>query len=90
MIRNNIEQVEQFFLAFIKEKGIEQIDLIDPKSKKIILSTDKKREGMSVSNTRILQISETVSIDDSLGISILSPIMGLEKKIAVLLVKIEK
>lgn len=90
MIRNNIEQVDQFFLAFIKEKGIEQIDLIDPQSAKIILSTDKKQEGMAVSDKLVLQIEETVSRGDSLGISILSPIMGLGKKIAVLSIEIKK
>ena len=90
LIRNNIEQVNQFFQAFIKEKGVEQIDLINPESSVIILSTDMKQEGKTISNSLILQAGSTVTEQDSTGLKMVSPIMGLEKKIGIISVKIRK
>ncbi len=90
MIRNNIEQVNQFFLAFIKEKGVERIDLINPESALIILSTDMKQEGITISDSRILQAENTITVQDSVGLRIISPIMGLEKKIGIISVKIKE
>jgi len=90
LIRNNMEQVNQFFLAFIKEKGVEQIDLINPDSFIIVLSTDMKQEGTTISDSRILQAASTITEEDSVGLRIVSPIMGLEKKIGIVSVKIRK
>ena len=90
MIRNNIEQVNQFFLAFIKEKGVERIDLINPESALIILSTDMKQEGITISDANILRAESTIAVQDSVALRIVSPIMGLEKKIGIVSVKIRK
>jgi len=90
LIRNNIEQVNQFFQVFIKEKGVEQIDLINPETALIILSTDMKQEGITVSDSDILQAGNTITEKDSLGLRIVSPIMGLEKKIGIISVKIKE
>ncbi len=90
LIRNNIEQVNQFFQAFIKEKDIEKINLINPETALVILSTDMKEEGTTFSEIAIENIGKTITKIDSSGISIVSPIMGLEKKIGVLSVKIKR
>lgn len=90
LIRNNIEQVNQFFLSFIKERGVVQIDLINPESARIILSTDMKQEGTTISDSHILQAASTITEEDSVGLRIVSPIMGLEKKIGIVSVKIRK
>jgi hypothetical protein len=90
LIRNNIEQVNQFFLAFIKEKGVEQIDLINPETSVITLSTDMKQEGKTITDSHILQAESTVAEQDSTGLRIVSPIMGLEKKIGIISVKIKE
>ena len=90
LFRNNMDQVNQFFLAFIKENGVEQIDMINPESALIILSTDMKQEGKTISDSRILQAENTISMEDSVGLRIVSPIMGLEKKIGIVSVKIRK
>jgi hypothetical protein len=90
LIRNNIEQVNEFFLAFIKEKGVEQIDLINPETALVILSTDKKQEGMKIRDTYIMQAENTIMQEDSSGLKIVSLIMSLEKKIRIISVSIKR
>jgi len=44
LIRDNIDQVDQFFQLLIKDPKIEIVNLINPESNFIMLSTDKKLE----------------------------------------------
>lgn len=88
LIRDNIEQVNQLFQAFIKEKGIQQINLINPESSVIVLSTDMKQEGQAVSDEKIIRADIPITIEDSLSQNIIVPVMGLEKRIGVLVIKI--
>ena len=85
LMRNNTEQVNQFFLAFIKENQfVQKLDLVDPNSAKIILSTDKKTEGDIYSNKDIMTINKTTYRE---GL-IISPIMGLDSKIGILIIDV--
>lgn len=45
MNRNNLEEVNNLFLAFVQENRVRMIHLINPANSRIILSTDKKMKG---------------------------------------------
>lgn len=90
MNRNNLEQVEQFFSNFVKENDIRMIDLINPENAKIILSTDKKNEGRVVTDAQILEVDQLKLLGDSRRIQVVVPVMGLDKKIGILVVEVIK
>ena len=90
MNRNNLEQVNQFFLTFIREKNVRMINLINPENAKIILSTNKKNDGQEVTDKQILDVSELKVLEDSVKIQVIVPIMGLNKKMGVLVVEVIK
>ena len=86
--RGNLEEVNQFFLNFVKEKDVQMISLIDPDNSKIILSTDKKNEGQIATDKQILDVNNLTIISDSSQIQAVIPIMGLNSKIGILVVTI--
>lgn len=89
MMRNNLEEVNNLFLAFVQEKGIRMIDLIDPESSKIILSTDKKNQGTQVTNSAFLNVTEQSVIKSEEKTYIVSPVMGINKMTGILVVSVE-
>ncbi|MDP2363798.1 MAG: hypothetical protein Q8M94_08520 [Ignavibacteria bacterium] len=88
--RDNFEEVNQFFLTFIKEKDIRMINLINPKNGKIILSTDKKNEGQIISDKQIMDVTDLTVLADSEQLKVVVPIMGLNIKNGVLVVEVIK
>lgn len=88
--RGNLEGVNQFFLNFVKEKDVRMISLINPQNSKIILSTDKKNEGETVTEKQILDVDYLTVIADSAQLQAIVPIMGLNSRIGVLVVDIAK
>lgn len=90
MIRNNNENVDQFFVALIKEPNIQKIQLIDPKTGKIILSTNRKEEGKIEPNQLIVQADDSVTLQDSASYRIACPVMGLNNRLAVVVLDVNK
>lgn len=90
MNRQNMEQVNQFFSGFVKEPNVRKIQLIDPVSGKILLSSDKKDEGTIVEDALILQTEETIHLSEETGEKIISPVMGLDTRIGVLVIELKK
>ena len=90
MTRQNMEQVNQFFSAFVKEPGIRKIQLIDPVSKMVLLSSDKKDEGTIIEDPLILQAEKTIHLSADTGERFISPVMGLDSRIGVLVIEFEK
>lgn len=89
MIRENMDQVDQFFNTFVKEPNISKIQLIDPVTSKIIKSTDKKEEGNVIENTLILQAERTYHLSSESADKIISPVMGLDLRIGVLVIEMD-
>jgi len=87
LTRENKEQVNQFFLSFIKEKGVTKVEFVDAKTSKVTLSTDKKDEGTLFTNQVALLTDETIQYRNDSVYSIISPVMGLNNKIGVLVVE---
>jgi hypothetical protein len=90
MNRNNLEEVNNLFMAFVQEDGVQMINLIDPENSKIILSTDKKNEGQDVTNAGYLNVTEQVILKEEEKTFIVSPIMGMNKMTGILYVEIER
>jgi hypothetical protein len=88
--RGNLEEVNQFFLNFVKEKDIRMISLINPQNSKIILSTDKKNEGQMVTDKQILDVTDLTVMADSSQLQVVVPIMGLNAVSGVLVVNVVK
>ena len=90
LLRENNEQVNQYFLSFIKEPDIIKLQLVDPATSVIFIATDKKDEGQTVTDTRILQANSTYTSQDSVHFTIATPIMGLNNKLAILIIEARK
>ena len=88
--RSNLEEVNQFFLTFVREKDIRMIDLINPENGEIILSTDKKNEGQIISDKQIMGVTDLTVLADSMQLKVVVPIMGLNIKNGVLVVEVIK
>jgi len=90
MTRQNMEQVNQFFSGFVKEPNIIKVQLIDPVTGTVLLSSDKKDEGTIIEDPNILQAEKPVRIVGETGDIIINPVMGLDTRIGVLVIEIEK
>jgi len=87
LTRENKEQVNQFFLSFIKEPGVTKVAFVDAKTSKVTLSTDKKDEGTPYTDQVALLTDETIQYRNDSVYSIISPVMGLNNKIGVLVIE---
>ncbi|MEI8086305.1 MAG: hypothetical protein WCG93_08835 [Paludibacter sp.] len=90
LTRNNKEQVNQFFMSIIKEPGIKKIEFVDAKTSKVLLSTDKKDEGAVYPNQVALMTDETIQFTNNSVLNIVSPVMGLNNKLGVLVMEYKK
>ena len=87
LLRNNKEQINQFFLTLIKKPGFQKIQLIDPVSTRVILSTDKKEEGQIFRDAHRFIIPETISFKKDSLLQIVTPITGLNDQIGILVIE---
>lgn len=86
LLRDNREQVNQFFMNLIKEPGFKKIQLVDVANSKVLISTDKKDEGTAVADTSILNANQPRQfVNDDIMRSIV-PVMGLDTRIGVLVI----
>lgn len=90
LIRDNKEQVNQFFTAFIKEPGIIKVEFVDAFTSRITLSTDKKDEGMVFEDPIALVTEKVIHLQNDSILTIYSPVMGLNNKLGSLIIKYQK
>lgn len=90
MTRQNMEQVNQFFSGFVKEANVKKVLLIDPITATVLLSSDKKDEGLIIEDPIILQAENTIHLPGITDDKIISPVMGLDTRIGVLVIELEK
>ena len=83
LMRSNIEGVNQLFLNLLKNKSVSKIQLIDPETQKVILSTDKKNEGEIITDQEIVNIKNQKKIESENSYKILVPIMGIDTIIGI-------
>lgn len=84
MLRENYEQINEYLNQFVKELHIKQI-LVVKADGTVAVATDKKLEGVAFSSVypnELMEKNEIVITDDKNGnILVVSPIMGLSKKL---------
>lgn len=89
LIRNNIDQIDQYLNEIVKMKDTERVVLIDDDGK-LLVSTDKRLEesnGTELFPREILNLQKITVKSDVDGKKILVvPVMGLNKKIATVIV----
>ncbi len=86
LLRDNREQVNQFFSNLVKEPGFKKIQLVDVSNSKVIISTDKKDEGTVVTDTMILNANDIRQSIDGDIIRSIAPVMGMNSKVAILVI----
>ncbi len=90
LMRGNMENIDLLFSNFVKEANIEQIDLVSPATINVVKSTNKKDEGMAITNPAILGTDKQITQPADKGYKIINPIMGLDTKIGILVITVSK
>jgi len=86
MLRNNMENLNQLLTVFVQESTASLVQIVDPETRMVILSSDKKCEGIEYDKEINFEINEPVVIKDDQKIIIITPIMGFSNRIGVLIV----
>ena len=90
LMRNNTENLNQLVNAFVRESGADLVQLIDPATKIVTLSSDKKFEGIEYTQKIDYALTEPKTLMEESGIKIITPVMGLNAAIGILIVQINK
>lgn len=88
LISENKEQINQYFNEFIKNPDIVKLQLINPETSVVELSTDKNDIGNKV--TSFNSVQEQTMVSDSTEFEIVTPITGLNKKLGIFVMQVNK
>ena len=89
MLRNNMENLNQLLTVFVQESSASLVQIINPETRMVILSSDKKYEGTKYTREVNFEINQPVVVKDDQMISIVTPIMGFSNRIGVLIVEVK-
>jgi Ca2+/Na+ antiporter len=90
LLRNNTENLNQLLTVFVKESGADLVQIVNSEDKIIILSSDKKFEGVSYSGLLNFEIKKTMVLEDGGVVKIITPVMGFNNMIGILIVELRK
>ncbi|MEA3450592.1 MAG: hypothetical protein U9Q83_01670 [Bacteroidota bacterium] len=91
LLRENSENLNQLLTTFVKQSGANIVQLINPKENIVLLSSDKKFEGSLASESSdYSELSETIVLKKDNTTKIISPVMGYNEKIGVLIVELKQ
>lgn len=90
MTRNNNENISQLFNTFVRESEANLLQLFDPSTNTISISTDKKTEGTRFILPINLSLNSEQTIVEEDMIRILIPITGLNERIGILNIEYKK
>ncbi len=90
LMRNNTENLNQLINAFVQESGADLVQLVDPKTNIITLSSDKKFEGVEYPQKIDYALTEPQTLMEGGGTKIITPVMGLNSALGILIVQINK
>lgn len=88
LIRENNDQISQFFDEFIKTPGILKLQLINTENSTIEISTDKKDVGLP--NTDYIDIKKQETISGFSEMRIITPISGMNNQIGIFILDANK
>jgi hypothetical protein len=89
MLRNNMENLNQLITVFVQESDASLVQIVDPETRMVILSSDKKFEGIEYDKEINFEINHPLVIKEDQNISIITPIMGFSNRIGVLIVEVK-
>ena len=82
LTRNNKEQAEQYLLTFLRGNlNVSKVMYVDNKTKTILFSSDKKEEGKTYTEERVLNAREVLVDRKEEIITVISPVMGFNDKL---------
>lgn len=87
LLRENKDQINQFFNEFVKNPEIIKLQLINPETSVVELSTDKKDEGTV--NPNFNSIEDQIVKKGSTEFYIITPISGLNKKMGIFVMQLK-
>lgn len=88
LIRNNTENLNQLLIVFVKESGADLVQLVNSEDNMVLLSSDKKFEGAKYSGNLNSNMNATVVSKEGGVTKIITPVMGLNKMIGILIVEV--
>lgn len=89
LLRNNVENLSQLLTTFVKESGADLVQLVNPENKIILLSSDKKFEGNTYNQNLDFEIENTVVFKQDGVIRIVTPVMGFNSTIGILIIELK-
>lgn len=90
LLRNNAENLNQLLKAFVVKSGADLVQIIDSKDMMVILSSDKKYEGVLYSGVIDSGLTDTVINEEDGVVKIITPVMGFNSMIGILVVTMNK
>lgn len=90
LLRENTENLNQLLTTFVKESGANLVQLIYPKDNVVLLSSDKKFEGSTITDIKFTDIESTIVLNDQNTVKIICPVMGFNEKIGILIVDLKQ
>jgi len=90
LLRNNAENLNQLLSVFVKESGADLVQIVNSEDKMVLLSSDKKFEGASYAGLLNFELNDTAILEEEGVVKIITPVMGFNNKIGILIVEIRK
>ncbi len=84
-----MDQINQFFTNFVHEPNVMKLSLIDPSTKQVILSTDRKEEGKDFA-IEMLPTDNVIIKDNGTYFQAIASISGLNVRKAILVIDFSK
>lgn len=89
MLRDNMENLNQLLTIFVQESAANLVQIVNPDTRVVLLSSDKIYEGARYEKEINFEINQQVVIKEDQRISIITPIMGFSNRIGVLIVEVK-
>lgn len=89
LLRDNTENLNQLLTVFVKESGADLVQIVNSEDKMVLLSSDKKFEGNLYPGNLDLHIENPVVQKDDGLVKVITPVMGFNKKIGILIVELK-
>jgi hypothetical protein len=88
LFRNNTENLNQLLTVFVRKSGADLVQIINPEDNIVLLSSDKKYEGIKYSGLLDFEMNSPLIIEEVGGVKIITPVMGFNTMIGILIVEV--
>ena len=87
VLKDNLQQVDDYFRQFIRERGVQSIVYVD-KAGRVAVATDRKLEGQAASGfvaAGLLDATEPTFEETPPSLRLAIPVMGFDARVGVLI-----